>query len=52
LSTLQRAFVIGSFLRKDHPLFAQRLRQPCATGAQLHSLHAVHDDWAMPWRSA
>ncbi len=48
LSTLQRAFVIGSFLRKDHPLFAQRLRQAVRRGAQLHSLHAVHDDWAMP----
>jgi NADH-quinone oxidoreductase subunit G len=48
LSSLQRAFVIGSFLRKDHPLFAQRLRQAVRRGAQLHSLHAVHDDWAMP----
>jgi NADH-quinone oxidoreductase subunit G len=48
LSTLQRAFVIGSFLRKDHPLFAQRLRQAVRHGAQLHSLHAVHDDWALP----
>ena len=48
LSTLQRAFVIGSFLRKDHPLFAQRLRQAVRQGAQVHSLHAVHDDWAMP----
>ncbi len=27
LSTLDRAFVVGSSLRKDHPLFAQRLRQ-------------------------
>jgi NADH-quinone oxidoreductase subunit G len=27
LSTLDRALVIGSFLRKDHPLLAQRLRQ-------------------------
>jgi NADH-quinone oxidoreductase subunit G len=48
LSSLQRAFVIGSFLRKDHPLLAQRLRQAARRGAQLHSLHAVHDDWAMP----
>ncbi len=48
LSRLQRAFVIGSFLRKDHPLFAQRLRQAARHGAQLHSLHALHDDWAMP----
>ena len=48
LSTVQRALVIGSFLRKDHPLLAQRLRQAARRGAQLHSLQAVHDDWAMP----
>ncbi len=48
LSTLDRAFVIGSFLRKDHPLFAQRLRQAARRGAQVSSLHAVHDDWALP----
>ena len=48
LSQLDRAFVIGSFLRKDHPLFAQRIRQAARRGAQVHSLHAVHDDWLMP----
>jgi NADH dehydrogenase/NADH:ubiquinone oxidoreductase subunit G len=48
LSTLDRAFVIGSFLRKDHPLFAQRIRQAARQGAQVHSLHAVHDDWLLP----
>jgi NADH-quinone oxidoreductase subunit G len=48
LSQLDRAFVIGSFLRKDHPLLAQRLRQAVRRGARLSSLHAVHDDWAMP----
>jgi NADH-quinone oxidoreductase subunit G len=48
LSKLDRAFVIGSFLRKDHPLFAQRLRQAARHGAQVHSLHAVHDDWLLP----
>jgi NADH-quinone oxidoreductase subunit G len=48
LSKLQRVFVIGSFLRKDHPLFAQRIRQSQRHGAQVLSLHAVHDDWAMP----
>jgi NADH-quinone oxidoreductase subunit G len=48
LSTLDRAFVIGSFLRKDHPLFAQRLRQAAKRGGQIHSLHAVHDDWLLP----
>ena len=48
LSTLDRAFVIGSFLRKDHPLFAQRLRQAAKRGARIASLNAVHDDWALP----
>ncbi len=48
LSKLDRALVIGSFLRKDHPLLAQRLRQAVRHGAQVMSLHAVHDDWAMP----
>jgi NADH-quinone oxidoreductase subunit G len=48
LSQLDRALVVGSFLRKDHPLLAQRLRQAARHGAQVMSLHAVHDDWAMP----
>jgi NADH-quinone oxidoreductase subunit G len=48
LSHLDRALMIGSFLRKDHPLLAQRLRQAARHGAQVHSLHAVHDDWLMP----
>jgi NADH-quinone oxidoreductase subunit G len=48
LTELQRVFVIGSFLRKDHPLFAQRLRQAARKGAQVISLNAAHDDWLMP----
>lgn len=48
LSTLQSALVVGSFLRKDHPLFAQRLRQAQRKGAQIHRLHALAEDWAMP----
>jgi len=48
LSSLDTAFVVGSFLRKDHPLFAQRLRQAVRKGAAVYSLQAAHDDWAMP----
>jgi NADH-quinone oxidoreductase subunit G len=48
LSSLERVFVIGSFLRKDHPLFASRVRQAVRRGGKLMSLHAVHDDWAIP----
>ena len=47
LSSLQRVLVVGSFLRKDHPLFAQRLRQASKKGCKVHSLNAVHDDWLM-----
>jgi NADH-quinone oxidoreductase subunit G len=48
LSTLERVLVVGAFLRKDHPLFAQRIRQSARKGALVMSLNAVHDDWAMP----
>ncbi len=48
LGGLDRVLVIGSFLRKDHPLIAQRLRQAAKRGAQIHVLHAVDDDWLMP----
>ena len=51
LSTLQRVLVIGSFLRKDHPLFAQRIRQAAKKGGKVFSLNGVHDDWLMPMAS-
>ncbi|MEO5735156.1 MAG: NADH-quinone oxidoreductase subunit NuoG [Rubrivivax sp.] len=51
LSQLDRALVVGSFLRKDHPLFAQRIRQAAKRGAKIHSLHALADDWLMPMAS-
>ncbi len=45
VTTLDRVLVVGSFLRKDHPLIAQRLRQAAKKGTQVSSLHAVADDW-------
>lgn len=48
LSTLDRALVVGSFLRKDHPLFAARLRQAAKRGAQISAIGGVGDDWLMP----
>ncbi|MGE5169724.1 MAG: NADH-quinone oxidoreductase subunit NuoG [Rudaea sp.] len=45
---LQRALVIGSFLRMDHPLLAVRLRHAARKGAQIASLHSVDEDWLMP----
>ena len=48
LSTLDCAFVIGSFLRRDHPLMAARLRQAARGGAKLHLLHATGDNSLIP----
>jgi len=48
LSTLQRVLVVGSNLRKDHPLFAQRIRQANRKGCQVNVLNASSQDWAMP----
>ena len=51
LAKLDRVLVVGSFLRKDHPLIAQRLRQAAKRGTQIHVLHSVDDDWLMPIKS-
>ncbi len=48
LSSLDTAFVVGSFLRKDHPLFALRLRHAALRGAAVHGLNGVAEDWALP----
>ncbi|MHB1198360.1 MAG: NADH-quinone oxidoreductase subunit NuoG [Polaromonas sp.] len=48
LSHLQRVLVIGSNLRKDHPLFAQRIRQAVRRGCVVNALGAHETDWAMP----
>jgi len=45
---LDHALVIGSFLRKDHPLLAHRLRDAAKKGAQITTLHSTDDDWLMP----
>ncbi|MFY8124959.1 MAG: NADH-quinone oxidoreductase subunit NuoG [Hydrogenophaga sp.] len=47
LSTVQRVLVVGSNLRKDQPLMAQRLRQAVRQGAQLSAFVAQPMDWAM-----
>src|ERR1700694_3160034 len=48
LGALDRVLVVGSVLGKGHPLIAHRLRQAAKRGAQVHILHSVDDDWAMP----
>ena len=53
LTQLQRVLVVGSNLRKDHPLFAQRIRQAQRNGAQVNAITSkalfnAADAWAMP----
>jgi len=45
VNKLDRVLVVGSFLRKDHPLIAQRVRQAARKGAEVSMLHSVDDDW-------
>ena len=44
LSRLKSVLVVGSTLRKDHPLMAQRFRQAVKHGAQLNLINPVDDD--------
>ena len=44
---LDRVLVVGSFLRKDHPLLASRLRQAAKRGQQINLIHATDDDLLM-----
>ncbi len=51
LSKLQRVLVVGSNLRKDHPLFAQRIRQAARHGAQVSAIASAAQQaqaWALP----
>ena len=57
LSQLQRVLVVGSNLRKDHPLFAQRIRQAQRHGGQVNvitskALFNGADAWALPIKNA
>ncbi len=48
LGTLDRVLVIGSVLRKDHPLFAQRLRQAAKHGTQIIIIDTTGEDPLIP----
>jgi len=45
---LDRVLVVGSFLRKDHPLLAQRLRQAAKHGTQISFIDSAFDDPLFP----
>lgn len=44
IATLDAVLVVGSFLRKDHPLFAQRLRQLAKKSGKVSLLSVTADD--------
>ena len=48
LSNLQSALIVGSNLRKDHPLFAQRIRQAAKKGCKVFAINDRIHDWALP----
>lgn len=48
LSNLQQFLIVGSNIRKDHPLFAQRVRQAMRKGATLNIVNSVAFDLGMP----
>jgi len=48
LSNVASAFVIGSNLRKDHPLVATRIRNAVKNGAALAVLGGMDDDLLIP----
>ncbi|MGA8053993.1 MAG: NADH-quinone oxidoreductase subunit NuoG [Burkholderiales bacterium] len=48
LSKLDRVLVVGSFLRKDHPLLAARFRVAAHRGQQVNVIHLADDDLLIP----
>ena len=47
ISQLDRVLVIGSTLRKDHPLLANRLRQAAKRQLQINLINPIDDDLLM-----
>lgn len=48
IAAADRILIVGSFLRKDHPLLAARIRQAAKRGAEVSLIHATDDDLLMP----
>jgi NADH-quinone oxidoreductase subunit G len=48
VSSLDRILIVGSFLRKDQPLLAARIRQAVKKGAKASVIHSVDEDLLMP----
>ena len=48
INELDRMLVIGSFLRKDQPVLAARIRTASKRGLQVTRIDAGGDDWLIP----
>jgi NADH-quinone oxidoreductase subunit G len=48
INRLDRVLLVGSFLRKDHPLIAARVRAAAKRGCQVSVVHATDDALLMP----
>jgi NADH-quinone oxidoreductase subunit G len=48
INELDRVLVIGSFLRKDQPVLAARIRTASKRGLQVIRIDAGGDDWLIP----
>src|SRR5882672_2424810 len=48
INKLDRLLIVGSFLRKDHPLLAARVRNAVKHGCQVSVVHAADDELLMP----
>jgi len=48
VGTRDRVLLVGSFLRKDHPLLATRVRHAVKRGCRVALVHAVDDELLMP----
>ena len=52
LAQSDRLLIVGSFLRKDHPLLAARIRAAVRRGARVAMLHGAAEDLLMPVAAA
>ena len=48
INLLDRLLIVGSFLRKDHPLVAARVRAAAKRGCQVSVVHGAGDPLLMP----
>ena len=51
VSELDRVLIIGSFLRKDQPVLAARIRTAAKRALQVSRIDAGGDDWLIPSQS-